>query len=150
MQSSDQRRGPWKWITLVCLLIAVAAAVVLSILILTDDDEGIPDAVPVVGDDDDDEIARPDVEFTNLEDGDTIAVGEAVEVRASSPNGIETITFFVSGAAEMLTAAGGGNEEIEVEFPFTIEESGTYTLDVQATASDGTVSEPLRIDIVVE
>lgn len=144
---SPERRGPWLVVTVVCVLIALVAAIALVVLVVS---EGVPEDVPLVGEDNDGDFERPEVEYVNVEDGDIVTPGQSIEVLASHARGVQSVRFAVSGSPDVLTATGGGNDAISVQFPFTIEEPGAYTLDVQAEAIDGTLSEPLLIEVIVE
>jgi hypothetical protein len=143
-------RLPWLVFMVVCIVAAIAAAATLVVLLLSDDDEGIPDAIPVIGDDDED-FDRPRVRFVELEDGDVLPLApQIIRVVAAHPEGVETVSFFIEGDDEVVTANTGGGTDNEVSFPFDPQEEGDYVLVTEATASDGTVSEPVEVEITVE
>ena len=141
----------WLVVMIACLVIAVVSAVTLVVLLLTDDDEGVPDAIPLVGDDDDGDFERPVLEFTELEDGDTVPLEpQGIEVRVTHPVGVESAQFYIEGTTQVFTATGGGSTDTTVQFPFVPEEPGEYTLVAEATAVDGTAAEPIDVTITVE
>jgi hypothetical protein len=134
-----------------CLVVAIVSAVTLVVLLLSDDDEGVPDSIPLLGDDDDEDFERPLLEFTELQDGDTVPLEpQGIEVRATHPLGVDSVQFFIEGTTEIFTATGGGSTDTTVQFPFVPEEPGEYTLVVEATAVDGTAAEPIEVTVTVE
>lgn len=149
-ESAERPRNIWLFVMIACLIVAIVSAVTLVVLLLTDDDEGIPDAIPLVGDDDDDEFERPVLEFTELEEGDTVpAEPQGIEVRATHPVGVDSVQFFVEGSPEVFTSTAAGNTDIVLQFPFVPESPGDYTFVVEATAVDGTAAEPIEITVTV-
>ena len=150
-EATEPPRRIWLFVMIACLIIAIVSAVTLVALLLTDDDEGVPDAIPIVGDDDDPEFERPVLEFTELEDGDTVPLEpQGIEVRVTHPTGVDSVQFFIEGTTQIFTATAGGSTDTTVQFPFVPEETGDYTLVVEATAVDGTAAEPIDITVTVE
>jgi hypothetical protein len=144
-------RNLWFFVMIACLVVAIVSAATLVVLLLTDDDEGVPDAIPIVGDDDDEDFERPVLEFTELEDGDTVPLEpQGIEVRVTHPLGVDSVQFYIEGTSQVLTATGGGSTDTTVQFPFVPEEPGEYTLVTEATAVDGTAAEPIDVTITVE